>query len=104
MDPGNLQMQIRTLEKSPGRLFFFFTSQPAYECIYGIGYICVNYSLAHTLYISDTQGEIIFNNPVFGLIAGAYFASASIKLKYLCDREFISCGVNLTVIPWGDKK
>lgn len=26
---------------------------------YAIGYICISYSSAHTLYISDTQGEII---------------------------------------------
>lgn len=34
----------------------------------------------------------IFNNAVLGLVA--YFASASIKYKYLCDTDFISCGVD----------
>lgn len=70
-------MQIRTLEKSPGRfffLFFFLTSRPVYLYTYAIGYICITYSLAHTLSISDSQGEIIFNNAVMGLVAGAYFA------------------------------
>lgn len=97
MDPGNLQMQIRTLEKSPGRLFFFNLTTGVCAHIYStyaIGHICITYSLAHMLYISDTQWKIIFNNAALGLVAGAYFASASIKQKYLCDTDFISCGID----------